>query len=290
MSTVTRLLPVLAATALLAVGSRAQADDAPGAKPAASAPAASGPAVRPYAIGDVVDDVTLKDFEGKPFTLSKARSVDEAAAWEAVAAAAKATAEVGDVKAGDARELDALPGMKGDAGKRLAFARAAGKPFGLLPSEKVAAEWKTLADAAKWIQARGAAPLVFICWAQTCPTSRAYEDRFEEIASATGARVYLLATKYSEKDEDIKGYADGKGLPFRILDDRDLKLTEKLGGKRTPHAFVLDGKMSVRYGGAVDDDEKEGKSADARANWLRDAIAAVGEDHLPRVLQTTPVG
>src|SRR5262245_33260313 len=178
MSTVTRLLPVLAAAALVAVATRAHADDTPGSKPAA-APVAAGPAVRAYAIGDVVDDVTLKDFEGQSFTLSKARTVDEAAAWEAVAAAAKATAGVADVKAGDAREIDALPGMKGDAAKRLAFARAAGKSFGLLPSEKVAAEWKTLADAAKWTKERGAAPIVFICWARSCPTSRAYEDRFE---------------------------------------------------------------------------------------------------------------
>jgi hypothetical protein len=283
MSKAFRFLAPSSAIALLALAAPAMAGDPPAAHEATAA-------VHSYAIGDVVEDVTLPDFDGQSFALSKERAIDDAAAWDAVASAAKVTANVTDVKAGDTRELDALPGVKGDAAKRLAFARAAGRRFGLLPSEAVAAKWKTLADAEGWIKTQGSAPLVFICWAMTCPTSKAYEDRFEAIASDTGARVYLLATKYSEKDADIKGYVDAKGLPFRVLDDRDLKLTERLGGKRTPHAFVVDAKNALRYAGGIDDDAGEEKAETARANWLRDALAAVGKDQTPRVLLTTPVG
>jgi hypothetical protein len=246
--------------------------------------------VKAYAIGDVVEDVTLKDFDGQEFTLSKSRSIDDAAAWTAVAAAAKSSLGVDDVKPSDAREIDALKDVKGDVAKRMAFVRAAGKPFGLVPAEADAKGWKSLGDVAGWIKKAANAPIVFVCWAQTCPTSKAYEDRFEALAQTTGARFYLLATKYTETDDAIKKYVEAKGLPFRVLDDRELRLTERLGGKRTPHVFVLDAKNAVRYGGAVDDDATEEKPEASRASWAKDAVVAVAADKAVKVLLTAPVG
>jgi hypothetical protein len=270
---------LLAAAALAALASPARAADAP---------------AGPYRIGDTVDDFSLKDLYGQTFTLAAARKVDDAAAWAAVAAAAKEFGLDG-VAAKDERDVDAVPKTKGDDGKpdadkRLAFVRSAVRPFGLVPDAAAAGKVAKLADVAALCVRSAEAPIVLFCWYSHCPTSKAYEERLERLAGATGARFFALATKAAEKDADIKGYVEGKPFVFRVLDDRDLKLTDRLGGRRTPHAFVLDAKNALRYAGAIDSDQFEEKPEAERAHWLRDALAALAEGKAPAVLQTTPVG
>src|SRR5262245_58573233 len=126
---------------------------------------------KPYAIGDAVADFTLKDMDGKEFTLSAARSMTADKALAAVKAAAKA-AGAADAKPEDA--TDALPGLKGeggvDASKRLEWIRGLGFEQGLVPGEAAAAKLKTLGDAAKWLEASATAPIVLMCWKAGCPT------------------------------------------------------------------------------------------------------------------------
>ena len=265
---------------------------------AVAVPAFAADSVAPprpaYIIGDVVEDFSLKVVGGGEFTLSKARTIDDAAAWAAVAAAARDVYGA-ELKAGDATTFDALPTGRGadgklDVAKREAFARAAMRPFGLLPGEKQLSSWNGPADVAKTITAAANAPIVLYCWYSHCPTSQLYEERFELLAKETGCRIYPMNTKSTETPEAIQNYTKEKNFPFAVLDDRDLVMTDKLGGRRTPHAFVLDSKNALRYAGGVDDDAAMTKPDAQRVSWLRDAVVAVGSNKMPRVVQTLPEG
>lgn len=261
-------------------------------------PAFAADAVPPpraaYVVGDVVEDFTLKVVGGGDFTLSQARKIDDAAAWAAVATAGKEVYGA-ELKTGDTTTFESLPQGRGadgklDAAKREAFARAAMRPFGLLPGEKQLSSYNGPADVAKAIVDSASAPIVLYCWYSHCPTSQMYEERFELLAKETGARVYPMNTKVTDTPEAILNYAKEKKFPFAVLDDRDLVMSDKLGGRRTPHAFVLDAKNTLRYAGAVDDDSGMTKPDAQRVSWLRDAVVAVASNKGVRVLQTAPEG
>lgn len=265
---------------------------------ASALPASAADAVPPprpaYMVGDVVEDFSLKVIGGGDFSLSAARKIDEATAWAAVAAAAKEVYGA-EVKPGDATAFEALPqgrtaDGKVDVAKREAFARAALRPFGLLPSDKNLSEWTAPADVAKRIVAAESAPIVLYCWYSHCPTSQLYEERFELLAKDTGCRIYPMATKSTEEPDAILAYAKEKKFPFAVLDDRALAVSDRLGGRRTPHAFLLDAKNKLCYAGAVDDDAAMTKPDAQRVSWLKEAVTAVASNKMVRVLQTTPEG
>ena len=63
---------------------------------------------------------------------------------------------------------------------------------------------------------------------------------------------------------------EGWSLPY--LHDESQEVARSWGAEKTPHVFVLDSELSVRYRGAPDadyDDESE------NAAWLREALDAV---------------
>jgi thiol-disulfide isomerase/thioredoxin len=247
-----------------------------------------------YMVGDPIEDFTLKVVGGGEFKLSEARKIDDAKAWAAVAAAAKDVYGA-DLKDGDATAFEALPGGKTadgkvDEEKRAAFAHAALRSFGMLPSDKSLSEWTSPADVAKAIVKAADAPIVVYCWYSHCPTSQLYEERFELLAKETGARVYPMNTKSTEKEKTILDYAKEKKFPFAVLDDRDLVMSARPGGRKTPHAFVLDSKNMLRYAGAVDNDVQLTLPEAQRVTWLKDAVVAVAAGKSVKVLQTSPEG
>jgi hypothetical protein len=247
---------------------------------------------KPYALGDVVTDFAAKDLDGKEFSLATARDMTPEKALEAVKAAAKAAGAT-DPKAED--PIDGLASLKGDEGvdaaKRIAWLRALGHDLGYLPGETASAKMKTLGDAAKWLEASATAPIVFMCWKVACPMTKTYQDRLGEIFADGAARLYVLAVNPKEDDAAIKGHVAGHELGWRVLDDRKVVLAARLGGRKTPHMFVLDAKNALRYSGAIDDRfHGKDKSADEAAPYLASALEAVAKGTAPWVQQTEPVG
>jgi hypothetical protein len=281
-----RRRPSLLAIAALSVASTAFAGDPPVSGPVApSAPAATPP--KGLAPGDVVPALECMDLDGKPFSLAAARAITPAEALEAVDAAAKASGATSPVKPEDT--LEKVLGST-DGEKRAAFANAAGKRFGLVATAASTSEWKTVGDVAKWIEASAQAPIVFLCWSPSCPTSKLYEDRIIATIATTGARLFVLGCNVTDPVDSMRGYAEGKGLPYRVLPDHEQKITDVLGGRRTPHAFVVDSKGVLRYAGAVDNDAKAELAPEKRRAYLEDAIVAVKDGKSVEVLLTTPVG
>lgn len=106
------------------------------------------------------------------------------------------------------------------------------------------------------------AKAVVVCFTcNICPVSVAYEDRFVEFAKKyKGKGVQFIAINCNTKTEDLaamKTRAEDKGFNFPYVFDASGKTATEYGARVTPHIFVLDGKKTVQYVGAFDNDRKE---------------------------------
>jgi hypothetical protein len=75
--------------------------------------------------------------------------------------------------------------------------------------------------------------------------------------------------------------------PHPYLYDETQEIARKWGAERTPHVYVLDSDLRLRYRGAPDadyDDPSQG------AAWLRDALDAVLAGREPDLAETAPEG
>jgi peroxiredoxin len=104
--------------------------------------------------------------------------------------------------------------------------------------------------------------IVFTC--NHCPFSVKYEDRImalHERFSDKGFPVIAInpndAEAYpSDSYDGMVQRAEEKGFEFRYLHDESQEIAKAYGATRTPHTFVVEkveGKMMVRYIGAIDD-------------------------------------
>jgi hypothetical protein len=243
-------------------------------------------------IGDTAPAFEATDLDGKAFALASARAIKPEDALAAVNAAAKAAGSKSDLKRENS--LENVPGLKADASldaaKVAALANAAGKAYGLIATAESVAAWKTVGDVATWVESAAEAPIVFLCWSSKCPTSKLNEERIIATIAKSNARLYCLACSYYDPDDDIRGYIAGKELPFHVLLDHDQKITDVLGGRHTPHAFVLDAKDVLRYCGAIDSDAEGSEAEEKRIPYLASALTAIKDGDAVGILMTTPVG
>jgi hypothetical protein len=78
-----------------------------------------------------------------------------------------------------------------------------------------------------------------------------------------------------------------EGWPQPYLHDESQEVARAWGAERTPHAFVLDGDLTVRYEGAPDADYEDESE---NASWLREALDAVLAGEEPARRRTDAVG
>ncbi len=77
------------------------------------------------------------------------------------------------------------------------------------------------------------------------------------------------------------------GWPHPFLHDESQEVARAWGAEKTPHVFVLDAELRLRYEGAPDADYED-PSLDAQ--WLREALDAVLAGQEPEPAQTPAVG
>lgn len=258
---------------------------------AASARAEEAQARRPLGIGETLPTFEAKDVDGRAFDLAKARAVTPEQALAAVAGVAKAR---GAADVTRETRLDAIPGLAKGAARdpeaTQAFLGDVGRPFGLVADAAKATAWATLGDVAAWVEGAGKAPLLLVAWSSTCPTCKLYEERLVTMATATGARVYLLASNWNDEDAQIRTAVAERKIPFPVLLDRDQRVTDVLGGRKTPHVFAFDATNVLRYAGGIDSDPALQEEESKRATWLADALRALADGRSFDVLLTTPKG
>jgi peroxiredoxin len=89
-----------------------------------------------------------------------------------------------------------------------------------------------------------------------CPINNAFMPRLVELHKTyTPKGVQFLAINSNRQDDarSIAAHAKEHGLPFPVLRDEGAAVADRFGARRTPEAFVLDGKHTIRYQGRIDD-------------------------------------
>ncbi len=121
--------------------------------------------------------------------------------------------------------------------------------------------------------------VVFTC--NHCPWSQAYEQRIVELDKKYKDKGYpVIAINPNDPDlqpedsfEEMKKRAKAKGYTFPYLVDDTQDVARDYGATRTPHVYVLnkeEGKMVVRYIGAIDDNTEFPDKVSKR--YVEDAI------------------
>lgn len=135
-----------------------------------------------------------------------------------------------------------------------------------------------------------------VFWSNQCPWVDKYEQRLLSLArefEAQGISVVLVNANDAsafpqESQERSQQRARAAGYTMPYLVDTGSQLARAFGAERTPHVFVFDANRTVVYVGTVDD--SPGDPANARENYLRDALSAVAQGESVAVPKTKAFG
>jgi hypothetical protein len=140
--------------------------------------------------------------------------------------------------------------------------------------------------------------VVFTC--NTCPVARMYEQRIIDLhkkLAPKGYPVVAIQPNYGtyqagdgETDSmaDMKKRAEQKNYPFVYLQDTKQEIFPQYGAKRTPEVFLLDEDFTLRYHGAIDDNQSNPEAATHQ--YVEEAVAALEQGKDPEITLTKAVG
>jgi peroxiredoxin len=152
-------------------------------------------------------------------------------------------------------------------------------------------------DGATWSLGNGDGPaatvLVFTC--NHCPYALAWHERLMDVArdyTDRGVRFASInsndAVRYPRDSyEAMRARVADDPWPMPYLHDATQDVAHSYDAKTTPHVFVLDSALRLRYEGAPDADYDD---PGLRAAWLRQALDAVLAGADPPQARTKPVG
>jgi len=123
--------------------------------------------------------------------------------------------------------------------------------------------------------------VIFDC--NTCPYSKAYNDRILGLSKKYAKDFPLLAINANSPEEssgdsfeDMVKYAKKKGYDFPYLVDETQEIAKTYGATNTPHVFVLQksqNTLKVAYIGTIDDNARNASSVTKR--YVEDAVDAL---------------
>jgi peroxiredoxin len=129
-----------------------------------------------------------------------------------------------------------------------------------------------------------------------CPYALAWHDRMLDVArdyADRGVRTLAINSNDAERYpadsfEAMVARVDSEGdWPHPYLHDESQEVARAWGAEKTPHVFVLDPELRLRYHGAPDADYDD---ASQGADWVRGALDAVLEGGEPEQAETPAVG
>jgi hypothetical protein len=243
-------------------------------------------------IGKKVPDFTTTDVEGKAFQLSKAAFTRADAEGAVRAAAGKFGAAKDAPWTTPIADLSGVKDEDGELDTALVrdLACAAGMQLGLTATEDTIEGYETLGDLVDWIAGAIDAPLLFVAWSPNCPSVKGQNDRFVEVVAKSGVRAFVLACNTRDTEEHYTRFKDTFEFNIRIFPDREQKVTDILGGTKTPHYFLVDKTGVLRYRGALDNDAMGYMDDEERDNWVLDAVAALKAGKELAQTETEPSG
>ena len=145
--------------------------------------------------------------------------------------------------------------------------------------------------------ADGDAPATVVYWTcNHCPYALAWHDRMLDVdRDYAGRGVRFLAINSNDAErypadsfEAMTERVQSEGdWPHPYLHDASQQVAGEWGAEKTPHVFVLDSGLVLRYHGAPDADYEDPSHA---AAYVRDALDAVLDGREPELAQTPAVG
>lgn len=129
-----------------------------------------------------------------------------------------------------------------------------------------------------------------------CPFAKAYEDRLIALHNEMAPKGYpVVAINSNDGSEggdntmqDMITRHKEKSFPFVYLKDKQQDVYPKYGATKTPHVFLLDQEMIVRYIGAIDDNSNAPEDVEER--YVANAIAALEAGQSPDPATTKAIG
>ena len=134
--------------------------------------------------------------------------------------------------------------------------------------------------------------VVLVFLANHCPVVVAYEDRLIDFTNDykdKGVRVVGISVSTMDQDKlpGIKKYMKDHKSNYVYAYDESQAIGRAYGATNTPQFFVLDKERKIRYTGAMDNSQAEGK---VTKTYLRDAVDAVLKGESPAIDETRAVG
>ena len=142
----------------------------------------------------------------------------------------------------------------------------------------------------------GSAATVVYWTCNHCPYALAWHDRMLDAArDYAGRGVRFLAINSNDPErypadsfEAMVERVESEGeWPHPYLHDESQEVARAWGAEKTPHVFVLDDELRLRYHGAPDADYEDASHAGA---YVRDTLDAVLEGRAPEPAETPVVG
>ena len=139
--------------------------------------------------------------------------------------------------------------------------------------------------------------IAFDC--NTCPTSKAYNDRIKALNTKYASKGFPLIAINPNSPEISSGdsfdemvkYARKKGYEFPYLYDESQATVKAFGATNTPHIFVLvkeGSAFKVAYIGAIDNNTRSGEKATNR--YVENAVDALLAGKPVETTKTKAVG
>jgi len=129
-----------------------------------------------------------------------------------------------------------------------------------------------------------------------CPYSVMYEDRLIALHKEMSAKGYPVIAinpndpEVEPKDsfENMVQRSNEKAFNFEYLFDEGQKVYPKYGATKTPHVFLLDKDLKVRYIGAIDDSARNASKVEKP--YVKMAIDALENGKNPEPATTKAIG
>ena len=123
-----------------------------------------------------------------------------------------------------------------------------------------------------------------------------YEDRLNELQAKYADKGWPIvainpndpAARAGDSFEKMQERAEEKNFEFAYLFDEGQKVYPQFGATRTPHVYLVDNTLKVRYIGAIDNNAQDASAV--TETYLEDAIAAIDAGNDPDPNFTKAIG
>jgi thiol-disulfide isomerase/thioredoxin/mono/diheme cytochrome c family protein len=142
-----------------------------------------------------------------------------------------------------------------------------------LPRAAGGPNWSLVNDA------RDAKAVVVLFLGTECPVNNAYAPVLAGLHEKYAPKDVVFVAVNSNQQDDaaaVAKHAKEFGIPFPVLKDEGAAVADKFHAERTPEAFVLDGSLTARYRGRIDDQIARGGIKRPRAT-RHDLVAAIDQ-------------